>query len=177
MTINIVIGCMFSGKTSYIMNIAKMNRLIGKKVLIINFLEDTRYGSNKEIFTHDNNSMECFPCSKDLNTIKDNVKQQSFDIICINEAQFFTNLLSFCLDLVNSSVIYVCGLDGDYMKNPFGEILSLIPHSESVIKLNAICMICRDGTSASFTKRIVESDEQVLIGSQESYLPVCRKCY
>ena len=69
-------------------------------------------------------------------------------------------------------MVYVCGLDGDYQQSKFGEILDLIPCSENVVRLSALCKIC--GKKACFTKRISSSDDQVLIGGQEDYIPVCR---
>ena len=46
--------------------------------------------------------------------------------------------------------VIVAGLDGDFKRNPFGDILKLIPHAEKVSKLSALCTICGDGTKASF---------------------------
>jgi thymidine kinase len=47
MSINLITGCMFSGKTTALINVAKMNKLINKKVIIINYILDTRYSSSK----------------------------------------------------------------------------------------------------------------------------------
>jgi len=38
-------------------------------------------------------------------------------------------------------------------------------------------MVDKDGSEAIFSKRIVESDEQILVGAQESYIAVSRKNY
>ena len=43
--------------------------------------------------------------------------------------------------------------------------------------LSALCSICKDGTHAHFSKRIVKEDKQNLVGSTESYISVCRKHY
>ncbi len=179
MSIHLITGCMFSGKTSALINIAKMQKLLNKKVLIINFEGDTRYSSNNKITTHDNVSFDCLPCSKDLlfMVLKSNDYINS-DVICINEGQFFDNLVSFCTKACEEfKDVYVCGLDGDYLKRPFGEILNLIPHCESVCKLQALCMSCKNGTPASFTKKLIKSDKLVEIGATEIYMPVCRNCY
>ena len=45
----------------------------------------------------------------------------------------------------------------------FGEIIKLIPVCDSVKKLYGLCVRCKDGTKACFTKRLVENDEQVFI--------------
>ena len=77
--------------------------------------------------------------------------------------------------ITDQKTIIVAGLDGDYKQEPFGDILKLIPHAERVKKLSALCLKCNDGTPASFTKRIISSKLQTLVGSSESYIAVCRK--
>ena len=71
-----------------------------------------------------------------------------------------------------NKIVYVCGLDGDYKQKKFGEMLDLIPISENIKRLSALCNIC--GKKACFTKRITTANEQVLIGGVENYIPVCR---
>ena len=58
MSINLITGCMFSGKTSELINIAKMNKMINKDVMIINYVGDTRYSESSYITTHDRISLE-----------------------------------------------------------------------------------------------------------------------
>ncbi len=69
----------------------------------------------------------------------------------------------------------MAALDGDFLRRPFGRVLELIPLAEHVQKLNSVCTSCY-GT-ASFTKRTVASTEVQLIGGNESYQPVCRRCF
>ncbi len=69
----------------------------------------------------------------------------------------------------------MAALDGTFQRLPFGAILDLVPLSEKVVKLTAVCAIC--GADASFTQRIISSSQIQLIGGEESYRPVCRKCY
>ena len=97
------------------------------------------------------------------------------EYIFINEGQFFDNLVEFCNIYASlGKEIYVCGLDGDYLKRPFGEILNLIPHCDTVTKLSAECSC---GRPANFTKKIKSTPNLIYIGSHETYSPVCRKCY
>ena len=170
---------MFSGKTSALINIAKMQKLLNKNVLIINYEGDTRYSSNNFIKTHDNISFDCIPCGKDmLLTILNTEYYKKADVICVNEGQFFSNLVFFSINACDQlKDVYVCGLDGDYLKRPFGEIINLIPHCETVCKLQALCMGCKNGNPASFTKKLTKSDKLVEIGATEIYMPVCRICY
>lgn len=178
MSINLIMGCMFSGKTSALISVAKINKLLGKKVLIINFNEDSRYSGSDKLTSHDKISIDAVSCDKEILQIVNLSDYKNADVICINEGQFFNGLVQFCTDACKENkVVHVCGLDGDYLKRPFGELLNLIPHCENVQKLHALCLSCKDGTRASFTKRIINSSELVLIGSSETYEPVCRKCY
>ena len=179
MSINLITGCMFSGKTSALINIAKMQKLLNKNVLIINFEGDTRYSDSNKITTHDNISFDCLPCGKDLLFFIDSVDNyKKANVICVNEGQFFDNLVSFCVQASKEMKdVYVCGLAGDYLTRPFGEILNLIPNCETMCKLQALCMSCKNGTPASFTKKIKMSDNLIEIGSTETYMPVCRHCY
>jgi thymidine kinase len=168
-TLNLIIGPMFSGKTTELLRIAKRLESINLKVLLLNYHEDTRYSST-EMSTHDKNGLPC-TFIKDL----ENVDYENYDIICINEAQFFKNLVKFCKDVLNKQkTLYISGLDGDYKQEKFGEILDLVPLADKITKLHAFCTLCKNGTPAFFTKRVCESQEQKLIGTNE-HIPVCRK--
>ena len=99
-------------------------------------------------------------------------------VVFVEEGQFFKDLYDFvveCADNYNK-ILIVSGLDGDYQRQPFGDMLKIIPHAETIKKLNAFCEVCGDGTLAGFTQRIVDSKEQELIGVKE-YRAVCRKHY
>lgn len=168
-TLNLIIGPMFSGKTTELLRIAKRLKSINLKVLLLNYYEDTRYSST-EMSTHDKNGLPCI-FIKDF----DSLDYENYDIICINEAQFFKNLVSFCKTVIsNNKTLYVSGLDGDFKQEKFGEILDLVPLCDTITKLHAFCKMCKDGTHAHFTKRLVDNKCQTLIGTDE-YIPVCRK--
>lgn len=169
--LHLIIGCMFSGKTTELLRIAKRYKSINKNVLLLNYDLDKRY-SNKEMMTHDKTGLPCLFYNKLLDII--NIIEE-YEIICINEGQFFEDLIDFCKEcLKNNKILYVCGLDGDYKQEPFGDILNIIPLCDSIVKLHAFCKICNNQTPAFFTKRITNDKEQKLIGT-EQYVPVCRK--
>ena len=77
---------------------------------------------------------------------------------------------------INKKKVYICGLDGDFKKQKFGEILDLIPLCDKVTKLTSICSLCKNGNPGIFSKRISDEKEQTLVGS-DNYIPVCRICY
>lgn len=77
----------------------------------------------------------------------------------------------------DAKLVIISGLDGDFQRKSFGQILDLIPLADRVDKLSALCSKCRDGTPAIFSKRYAKGTEQIAVGGLDSYLPVCRKHY
>jgi thymidine kinase len=165
-------GCMFSGKSTELIRRLKRHRAINERILVINSSKDTR-STHQVVKTHDSETMDCLKVS-DLDSFE---LACSIDVIAIDEAQFFTGLLEFVKRMENRvKTIIVAGLDGDFLQRPFGEILSLIPMADDVLKVHALCMVCKDGTLASFTKRLSNDTSQELIGDCDIYKAVCRKC-
>ena len=78
--------------------------------------------------------------------------------------------------LKNGKKVYVCGLDGDFERKKFGQLLDLIPLCDKVTKLTSLCSLCKNGTPGIFSKRIGTEKEQTVVGS-DNYIPVCRNCY
>jgi thymidine kinase len=174
-SIDIIMGCMFSGKSTELFRLANRFKVLDKNLLIVNHSLDTRYSENA-VATHSNQTMECLSISS-FDEIDPDIYNKC-DVLIIDEAQFFKGLYQFVLnacELDKKSVIVV-GLDGDSNRTEFGEILKLIPVCDSVRKLYGLCVECKDGTKACFTKRHVENDEQVFIGTHE-FSAVCREHY
>ena len=98
-------------------------------------------------------------------------------MIVIDEGQFFKDLYPFVTTWTDTLPIHiiVAGLDGDSDRRTFGDILKLVPYAEVVERLTAFCAVCKDGTSAIFSKYVAgKKDSQVEIGGTDRYLPVCR---
>lgn len=178
-SIHVILGCMFSGKTTELLRNVKRYQSVGRTTMVINYSLDTRYGENS-VISHD--SMDVPACMvSNLKSINDDEvlreKYNKSQYIFINEGQFFDGLKDFCEHAANqdNKIVFVCGLDGDYKQKKFGEMIDLIPISETVVKLNALCKVC--GMDACFTRRIVNNDETILIGNENMYEAVCRKHY
>ena len=170
MSLKIIMGNMFSGKTTELVRRLKRYEVIGKRILVINSSKDTRCLEHV-LRTHDNMKFDCIK-TDDLNELN----YQDVDVIAIDEAQFFIGLKVFVEKVLKrGKTIILTGLDGDYKQEKIGEILDCIPLADKVFKLSAMCMECMDGTHGPFTKRIVNSDKVELIGGTEMYRAVCRK--
>ena len=174
--ITLYLGCMFSGKTSELIKIYRKLMVINKKVLSINYAQDNRYSSEEAIVSHNLDKIDCVKVSK-LSEVSDEIIN-NHDYIIIDEGQFFSDLKEYVVKWCEKykKNIIVIGLDGDYKRNPFGQILDLIPIADNVTKLKAMCKLCNDGTEALFTHRLSTEDEQIVIGNS-NYIPVCRQHY
>ena len=174
------IGCMFSGKTSWLLETYKKFTYCKTSVIVINHTEDTRYHESM-LSTHDKIMIPCMQLStfdEIMNSSDPDIldKIMSVDIVLINEGQFFGSLVPFVKYLLeNCKVVYVGGLDGDFKQERFGEILDLIPICDKVHKFRALCADCKNGTHAIFSYRINSDTQQKVIGC-DNYLPLCRKC-
>lgn len=181
--LGIILGPMFSGKTSHLIQIYKKYIDTGKRIVVINHASDTRY-TDKMLSSHDRVTIPCIFIDDIIDAWKNTESPffnelQEADIILINEGQFFNNLKDIVLEMVeeSSKMVVLCGLDGDFKRNPFGEILSLIPYCDSVEKLSSLCLYqCENDTPGIFTHRLSSEDEQIVVGS-DNYIPLCRSCY
>lgn len=172
--LELIIGPMFSGKTTRLMNIYDKCLGNGEKVLVINYEKDTRYHTSM-LSTHDKRMIPCTFLDK-IHDILDSDIVRSVDVVLINEGQFFIDIYESTLHIVDvlKKKVYVCGLDGDFKRQKFGRLLDLVPICDSIIKLNSKCNSC--SSPAIFSHRKSENKEQVLIGS-DIYIPLCRECY
>ena len=148
----------------------KSFQVINKKILVINSSKDTRSNCNV-IKTHDSQTFKCIK----VDTLH-MVEIGDYDIIAVDEAQFFNGLRSFVeMALSEDKYILLAGLDGDFKQNVFGEMWTVMPLADTITKLNALCMSCMDGTKGPFSKRITCESQQELIGDSDHYQAVCRK--
>ena len=176
--ISLVIGCMFAQKTTELLRRVRRYKSIGYKVLIVNYIGDTRYG--KECIASHDKEVEQAVCFEKLEAIDDLVRSGQYNVIAIDEGQFFTDLYKHVTKWADELPVHIVisGLDGTSERTPFGDMLRLIPHAEEVERLSAFCAVCRDGTVAIYSKYFGASpkDENgVAIGGMETYKPVCRK--
>ena len=176
MSLELIIGCMFSGKSSELIRRLKRFKAINKNVLVINSAKDTR-ATESVLKTHDNVTFDCIKTDS-LADVVTTPEYIAADVIGVDEAQFFNNLISFAeYSMANDKHLIVAGLDGDYQQHFFGEILCLVPLANTIDKLSAYCMECKDGTLAHFTKRTLNSTNhhQEMVGAGDIYMAVCRK--
>ena len=173
--LKIILGPMFSGKTTELIRIFHRYNACNIPVCAVNYKEDTRYHEYL-MSTHNKDTIPSINLYK-LSELKNAYTQNKYDVFLINEGQFFEDLYDTVDELVNTynKKVYVCGLDGDYKRKKFGSLLDIIPLADDVVKIKGICQSCKKN-DAIFTHRISDEKTQKLVGS-DNYTPLCRGCY
>jgi thymidine kinase len=171
--IEVICGSMFSGKTEELIRRLKRARIAKQSVEIFKPALDKRY-HEKDIVSHDAHTEQSTPVESSSQIL---LLAGDVDVIGIDEAQFFDDeLSSVCEILANRGIrIIVAGLDMDYLGKPFGPLPQLLSVAEYVTKVHAICIRCGDLAHYSF--RTAENSSRIMLGEQESYLPLCRSCF
>lgn len=169
----LILGPMFSGKSTELLRLVRRSAVAERKVLIIKYLLDTRYSETKLVTHAGEHVAEKTVSVQNIADVLDII--EDYDVIAIDEGQFFSDLRESCEHIMfMGKNIIVSALDGSYAQEIFTPIAQVIPFADSITKLNAICRYCFD--DAPFTIRLVESSDLQVIGGAEIYAPVCRAC-
>jgi thymidine kinase len=171
--IEVVCGCMFSGKTEELIRRLKRARIANLKVEIFKPAMDVRY-HEQQIVSHNENAILSTPIENSQTIL---LLASEVDVVGIDEAQFFDDQLPDVCDQLaaRGTRVIVAGLDMDYTGKPFGQMPFLLAKADYITKLHAICVRC--GNIASFSYRKSQTGAQVLLGEQDLYEPRCRQCY
>ncbi len=171
--IEVICGCMFSGKTEELIRRLKRATIAQLKVEVFKPQADTRYDEAK-IVSHDTTAVLATPLNHSSKLLQLSAETS---VVGIDEAQFFdAELPDICQQLALRGVrVVIAGLDMDYRGKPFGPMPDLLAIAEYVTKVHAICVHC--GNLATHSYRLAENDEVILLGEKEHYEPRCRSCY
>ena len=171
--IELILGPMFSGKSTRLIELMRKYVYKAKKTIMVKYYADQRYSEKSEVVTHDLIKYDSINC-KLLRNSFDTLKQ--YDVIGIDEGQFFADLVEVCEELaLMGKIVLIAALNGDFRMEPFPVIQRIISKSDKIKLLKAYCFNCHK--DAKFTLRIVQRNETVLIGAGEAYKPACRECH
>lgn len=182
-SIELIIGCMWSGKTTELLRRVKRIQSITdepQKILLVNHSIDKRYSIDGTATSHDGavvyGSSVANITAEHLYDVMQSSHYNKATVIAIDEAQFFSDLSSIAQVMCENDGkhVIISGLNGDSNRKKFGQLLDLIPVADDIMFLSALCKKCKDGTRAIFSrathKRCVTE-----VGSDELYVPVCRR--
>lgn len=164
----LITGPMFSGKTTEMIRYYKRYSIAGKKCLAVKYINDNRYDTDK-VVSHDFDSIKAVSV-RDLR----DVNPTYYNVICIDEVQFFTDAADIVDMWAFDGKIVICsGLSGTFERKPWQVISDLIPKADEIVHLKAICRA--NGNEASFTYRHGTDKRDVVIGGQDIYDAVDRE--
>jgi thymidine kinase len=171
--IEVITGCMFSGKTEELIRRLRRAQIAKQQVKIFKPKIDTRFADDS-IVSHSEQSLPSIQI-KDINDALE--LSEDAQVIGIDEAQFFSeDIINVCTGLADKGKrVIVAGLDQDYRGIPFEPIPHLLAIAEYITKSLAICVEC--GNPADKTQRKTTSSERVIVGASDIYEARCRKCH
>ena len=176
MSLDIILGSMFSGKTTEIIKYHNKFSII-YKTIIINHNSDSRYNCGNAITTHNKNTLAAVKLKNLFDLDKTLYKESQF--ILIDESQFFQDLNDFVMKaLKNMKNILVVGLNGDCDCKPFMNLMNLIPYADNVKYLTSMCHYCETPTKGFMHYRLDKTNkDKVAIGGISDYVVLCRNHY
>ena len=181
MSLELILGPMFAGKSTELIRRVRRLRSINKKVFVINHSFNVRYSSSSSseaaVTTHDSTVLRANLNTENLVEAEELEDFLTAEVVVVEELQFFEDAATIVPAWVDHLGKYVIasGLSGSAERTPMGDIHLLVPHADDIMFLTALCPYCADGTRAPFSKRIVASASEVDVGGADKYVATCRR--
>lgn len=176
-------GAMNAGKSIEVLKVAHNYEEQGKQVLLMTSSLDTRNGQG-QVASRIGLSRKAVALQADTNiyTVVQNQCPQAACIL-IDEAQFLTvEQVKQAAAVVDELGIPVMafGLKNDSQNHLFDGSEALLIYADKIEEMKTICWFCRKKATMNLRITNGQADyggEQIQIGGNESYYPVCRKHY
>lgn len=184
-SITLITGPMFSGKTTELLRTVRVSQIANGKCCVVRPMMDTRWDEN-EVHTHysaQKHGVKGYSIDEGDIVVTENLMdkielftQNEYDVVAIDEGQFFKDLQPACTYMATKGIhVVVAALNGDSNQKGFDSVTQLYPHCENINMLKAICMHCRS-REASFSVKLSAGGPQVDVGGSDKYMAVCRCC-
>lgn len=169
--IEVIVGCMFSGKTEELIKQIQRAGFAKQKWQAFKPRIDARY-SETEVCSHDQTKLQSHPVGEAWEIPQ--LVERNTTVVAIDEVQFFDESIVEVTQVLAAAGkrVILAGLDTDWRGRPFGQMPQLMALAEVVRKQYAICVVC--GSDATRTQRMVAAQDDILVGSSESYEARCR---
>jgi len=184
LTLEVIMGPMFSGKTSELIRLVEREVYAKRRGAIFKPAIDRRY-SVREVVTHNGLRYEAYsiaPNEEGQERIREVVNTDGLDVIGVDEVQFFPESIVDLLDrLAFEKRVIACGLNLDFKAEPFSTTMQLAARADRVRYLSAVCVVC--GQEATRTQRLIagrpapRDSPVIIVGGKEMYEPRCRGCH
>jgi len=180
--VEVVTGCMFSGKTEELLRRLRRAEIAGQEVAVFKPSLDDRYGEGT-VGSHNGRQWDAtiVDAEDGVREIPETLNGEK--VVAIDEANFFSEeLVPVCERLAaDDRRVIVSGTDQTFRGEPFEPVPRLIALAEYVDKYQAICAVC--GEPATRNQRLIDGepahvdDPTIMVGAEESYEARCRNCH
>lgn len=181
--IEVTVGPMFAGKSSFIISWAERWKRAGASIYIAKHPLDTRYEGVSKISSHDGRCVECEALANPV-AIYERIQEVDPLVVILDEVQFYIDCQEVFVEMVRQlaaegRIVMLAGLNMDFRGEPFGPMAVLMAIADQVNNLTAVCSEC--GADAAYTQRLIDGkpapmDSQlVVVGAENSYTARCRK--
>ncbi|MEJ5228623.1 MAG: thymidine kinase [Pseudothermotoga sp.] len=173
--LTLIVGPMYSGKTTELLSYVEIYKLGRKRVIIFKPALDNRYGTSV-VKTHTGLEVEAIAVEKASDIL--HYIDYPVEAIFFDEVQFFDrDLVRIVRDLLDKNVdVFCAGLDMTFKQNPFETTALLMSLATEIIKKRAVCNLCGE-YNATLTYKLVKDESEIDVGGKEKYIAVCRDCY
>lgn len=181
-TVTLIVGPMFSGKTTELIRRLRVSLVARQRCCVVRPAIDDRWAG---LHTHHSAAAQAGGLEPDEvavfagKTLREAVPPTGFDVVAVDEGQFFPDLAAECARLADRGVhVVVSALNGTFHQTPFPAVSELYPRCDKVIMLRAVCMACH-AREAPFTVRVGADPSGggvVDVGGADKYRAVCRAC-
>ncbi|CAJ0603787.1 unnamed protein product [Cylicocyclus nassatus] len=174
--ITCILGPMFSGKTTELLRMHDRQMIARRKCVLVKYAGDTRYDPEL-VATHTQMKGQGITLkAHKLAEVEAQIFDPTVQVVSIDEGQFFSDCAETCDRLANmGKVVYVAVLNGTFERKPFPQVSLLLPYSDEIKQVVAVCVGC--GADASYSFRNTLDKKVEVIGGQDTYRALCRACY
>ena len=171
-TITIITGCMFSGKTTLLLD--RLTALPHQAVQVFKHSIDRRCGRGT-IATHTGRTHRATPIQSSADLVP--LVRSDTRTVAIDEAHFFDDALSDVIDaLARRGVgVVMTALDRDSWGRPFPSVQRVMAGADITIALKAVCARC--ALEAVRTQRLTPIVNGEMVGGADHYEPRCIACW
>lgn len=171
--IELICGPMFSGKTTTLLDRLQKADATGRRVLAVKPARDDRYGANR-IVSHTGRSCTANPINRPRQIL---MAAAGAQVLGIDEVHFWDiEILPVCEALKTAGMcIIAAGVDLDHRGQPFAATAGLERIADDVQRLTANCARC--GAVATYTQRLIASNDPIVVGGVGDYEPRCEACF
>jgi len=174
MSVCLILGPMFSGKSTELHRQIDRYVRAKKKCICITHGNDLRYSTDDVLMTH---SGLTYPAIRASNLA--DIPLETFDdveMICIDEGQWFDDIAAFAHTWAYCGKhVVIAALQSTYEKKEWKNVVPLFVEVNQLILLTAVCVTC--GADASFTRRLSDETALDVVGGEDKYIAQCRKCF